>query len=68
MLLLYCITSFVPESSTFLSISCDLMTVTMICDYYILTLDSNLKKEKDLKIENRNEKRKQNRVYCLSLW
>ena len=65
MLLLYCVILFVSESSTFFSMSCDSITVTVICNYHILTLDSNLKKEKDLKIENRNEKRKQNRVYCL---
>ena len=44
MLLLYYIILFIPEYSTSFSISCD--TVTVTCDYHILTLGSNKNKIK----------------------
>ena len=50
MLLPYYITSIVPELSIFFFILCDLVTMTVTCDYYTLILGCNKKKikEKDL--------------------
>ena len=46
MLLLYYITSIVPEPSMFFFILCDLVTMTVICDYHTLTLGCNKKKKR----------------------